>query len=418
MRVLIVSKYFPPFENARAQQMATVAKALGPAGCEVAVVAGLAPEVAETPVWDSAVRYVPTESMPSGGARARRLRWGYRRFVNSWRRRRWPARACRACLEVLREFRPDVMMTASMPDASHQVGLLLRRKTRIPWVAFFSDPRPPAILPGPYRHRKSVVRQALEMRLIRQVLRECTAVVMTSRYALPLMESGTGVNILRKSFTIPHVASQPASAAARTDRRLVHLGDLTPHRVSGALLEAVKLAAAEIPDRFGGLLCVGNVCEGFRALSREMDMEGLVACHGYVPESKAKEFAAAAHALLVLEADMAESPFLPRKFADYAATGRPIIAITPPASAIRDYMRRHGGGVAAAHNPQEIAAAIRAVFANGPARHEDKPDGGAGGLAAVFSATAVGAQYVELFDALCREAVASMEKGPRCPTRC
>jgi hypothetical protein len=69
-------------------------------------------------------------------------------------------------------------------------------------------------------------------------------------------------------------------------------------------------------------------------------------------------------ALLVLEADMPESPFLPSKFADYARVGRPIIAVTPNRSPIRQYLNQYGGGCAVTHDRQEISRAIGMVLKN------------------------------------------------------
>ena len=116
-----------------------------------------------------------------------------------------------------------------------------------------------------------------------------------------------------------------------------------------------------------------------------------------MPPERAAEIMLAAQALLVVEADMRISPFLPSKFADYAYAKRPILAITPPVSAIRDYLAKYGGGKAVSHNTSEIAAAIRDVFSEERCFGNDSTSLQEEQLSSAFSSDVVGAAYAKMF---------------------
>jgi len=294
-----------------------------------------------------------------------------KRFVislhNFFRRRGWWRRAVTDALEIVQEFNPDIILSSSSPYDSHCVALALQRKTGIPWIAYFSDPWPPLIMPVPYREspkHRGRLKTFWEMHLVRNTLRECAALVMGNSYALELMEKETGIAVIKKGFAIPHIGSEQLDKSLTTNKKLAHIGKLCDCRYSPELLAAVKRVAAEMPDRFEGLILVGRVCEAFQNLIRREEMEEIVELAGYLPDVRAKEIASRSHALLVVEANMKASPFLPSKFADYAMMGQPIIAITPPTGAIRDYLKKHGGGWAVTHNTDQIADAIRQAFKN------------------------------------------------------
>ena len=396
MRVLIIAEAFPPNKSPRALQMAKVVDALFEAGCEVRVMAGLAENEMEMASWRFPVQYVDSDKSRVSGALGRLSN----RVLDSRLWCQWARKTRDACLQLMKDFRPDIILTVSNPYHSHYVGLLLHRRNSIPWVAFFSDPYPPALLPAAHRWHTGTIRHLWDMRFIRKVLKGCSGVVMTNSYALHLMERKMGIKIQDKSFVIPHVGSEPEKKIRCTDGCLVHIGNLT-NRECPPLLEAVKQVASEMPKRFKGLVCVGRGYDEFRRIAREKNMEHLVTFIGQVSACKASQIAAGSHALLVIEADMPESPFLPSKFADYCMTGRPIIAITPPMSSIRDYLTEYGGGVAVSHSVQEIAKAIRYVFSNSCSYHEGEKCSEAGGLSSVFQASAVAASYMQMFEKLC-----------------
>lgn len=402
-KVLVLAKFFPPATPsrcARALQMAKVTDALCRAGCQLEVIAGLERHDAEPEGRAYPVHYIPeSQDGERWGSPHRWIRAGVH-MAERWIGSDWLGEARKVCLERCGAFCPDVLLTASLPCDSHLVGADVHAATAIPWVAFFSDPWPAHISPIPYHRPTPLYRRLTAMHTVRRILMQCDAVAMTSSYGLQLMSRETGLNLLDKGHVIPHIGVS-ASCSGKLMPRLVHMGDLT-RRGSPALVEAVKAVAGELPDRFRGLLCIGNAHDEYKSLTVQMGAENHVQFIDHLPNSEAESLAAQSQVLLVIEADMRESPFLPSKFADYARIGRPILAITPPRSAIRDYLNERGGGLAVTHNAADIADGIRTLFTD-PSWIVEKGQVCSEGLASSFAPERVATAYLEVFRSVTSE---------------
>jgi len=322
----------------------------------------------------------------------------------------WVNQAAIVSEQVIGTFKPHVLLTSSTPFESHLVGIRLKRRTGIPWVASLSDPWPRQIQPAPYGARKIPLLSVWQMRALRRVLRMCDGVHMPSVYGLRAVERPAEMPIAEKGWAIPHVGVPLSRAeAGGVLPWLVHFGQLTRERVSIALLRAIRLVADTHPDLFKGLFCVGTVCPEFEMQVRSLGLSEHVRVQQQVKTQEAWHIASKAGALLVVEADMVASPFLPSKFADYAFAGRPILALTPAVSQIRDYLRNSLTGVAVAHDTDEIVQALRRIFTNSD--HAGHWTGAVDErLAHEFSSQNVGTRYVEM---LC---ACVAKKGPVSPS--
>jgi len=117
-----------------------------------------------------------------------------------------------------------------------------------------------------------------------------------------------------------------------------------------------------------------------------------------VPPDECRSIASASHVLVVIEAPLSEGIFLPSKFVDYVAVGRPILAVSPGRGAVADFLTEHRGGVAADCTDHEaIAGALRQLYnawANGTLCTDYPSDG----LRSLFCESTVVNQYADVFD--------------------
>jgi len=398
--ILVISRLFRPSPEAHALQVSNVVDALRLEGMRVYVVAGLADTeqlACDLGHADPDTTYIPYKNRWNGCTLPQRA-WNRLcdeiSSVNPMSS--WVSAAVGACEKTLRDSRASIVVTTSTPFESHCVGLRLAQQMRIKWIASFSDPWPSKLLPFPYNTRQAWPFPLAQVWLLRQVLRRCDAVHMPSPYGVELVEQASKVPIAHKSWTIPHIGcAAPCGGSSLASGCLVHVGQLTPHRVSRPLLEAVRNASLSYPDRLTGLTCVGRVCKQFTHLVSEMRLDGLVKIVGSLPQMEAMSIAKGSLAPVVIEADMPMSPFLPSKFADYAAIGKPILAVTPRTSGIRDYLTQYGGGYAVGHDVGEIGEAIRRLIEQNSA-----PSSGvlpaSDRLRELFSSHRVGRQYADL----------------------
>jgi glycosyltransferase involved in cell wall biosynthesis len=394
---------FPPLSNAQSLQICKVTQALIDAGCDVKVIAGKINSINQQTdkyfsIEKCEIHYVPYHEDGVKIPWTSLLSKIWRRTAKEFERFLWIKQAVGVATKIIEECKPHAILTASMPIDTHQVGLHLKRTVGIPWVASFSDPWPYRLNPLPYDAVEIRISAHWDMRLIRQILTKCNAVHMTNKYAIDLVEKGTNVPIKGKSWSIPHIGSTiDKSGPSGVVGWLAHIGELGSERLCKQLLEAIKEVSPSIKNTFIGLLCVGTVCIEFENMIKQMGVENLVKIMGQVSPEKAAEIMREAKALLVVEADMPMSPFLPSKFADYACAKRPIIAITPPVSAIRDYIAKYGGGKSVSHNTKEISAAIREVFLENECFGKEPASLQEGQLPSVFSSDRVGGEYIKMF---------------------
>ncbi len=400
MKILLISHSFPPDPGARALQIGKVKSAIESLGIDIRVIAGLNQSNKDSIQWDQPHQnlYLVPYSLINIGQSfpARLVTRIYRELMAINPHNPWVRNAFKQSITLVKEFKPDLIMTSSTPFESHMVGLKLKKTIGLPWVASFSDPWPSSINPAPYNAYEMPVFKFFQISYLRSVLSQCDAVHMTNAHALKLVERKSKVNLSRKGFSIPHIGSKSnmnASADKIEAGRLIHLGFLSRERVSEQLLEAIRTVVGSDPDRFKGLLFVGKVSIEFKALVDKMGMKDMVHYYGSVSQEDAMAIAQRASALLVVEADMPESPFLPSKFADYARVGRPIIAVTPKRSPIREYLVQYGGGYAVTHDKKEISDAIRAVL-----RKDDRHTVRQSALSKQFTAGFVGHRYSYMFD--------------------
>jgi len=412
IRALIITKYFPPDLEARSLQIGKVSHAMMRNQCEVLVVAGLKDECSraesvQNEKLSNLVQYVPYKQCTKASTFIGRVWKRLALELNSSNpRNRWVDDAFAAALQLIKGYAPHVLVTSSMPFDSHLVGLQLKKCTNIPWVASFSDPWPPRICLPPYDTHRIPVFEQWQMLLLRRVLNSCDAVHMPNRQALELMESASRISIKSKAWAIPHIGSKITYHDDESQMGwLTHIGAFTRERVSPSLLDAVKITARKIPNQFKGLLLVGFVCPELRSLIKKMKLEPYVRISGSVSQDKAMSIAANSSALLVIEANMPMSPFLPSKFADYAQVGRPIIALTPQNSPIRDYLNTYGGGCAVSHNVDEISRAFESVFSDSMNAAPSARISNNCTLGDIFSGDTVAERYLDMFRTLQKERI-------------
>ncbi len=407
LKLLVVSKSFPPLQTAQALQIGKVAEAIADCDCEITVVAGIPNGDKEN------VKVLPENSSSHICYVPYSVPWlGKHRLTRIWARfclevspinnlYGWVTQASSAAIEVLKNQKIDVIMTSSSPFESHLVGLTLKRKTGLPWIASFSDPWPGSLSPKPYYTKGLPLFRNIRMALLKKVMSECNIVHMPNCYGIEWTEKISGFPITGKAVVIPHIGSSTPVTDTIPEYVgwLAHVGDLSNERVSRALLDGVQRAYMEIPDHFKGLLCVGKVCPIFNEMVHNMGMNGIVKLTGQLSANEAMLISRSVTALLVIEADMKMSPYLPSKFADYALIGKPILSITPSKSSIRDYLNRYGGGIAVGHVANEIFSAILEIFSQKskiePSINPRKSD-----LKSPFMSQVVGRQYMRMFQNL------------------
>jgi glycosyltransferase involved in cell wall biosynthesis len=260
------------------------------------------------------------------------------------------------------DYQPDVLATFAFPLIDNIIGLELKGRFHLPWLAHFSDPW----VDSPFKTDDRFTR-ALNARLEQRVIERADRLVFTSGETADLVMSKYPAALRSKVRIVPH-AYEPALFPRRSNNnngRLVirYMGDLYLSRTPKPLFQALEILSATEPE------LVNRFCFEIVGGVHELDLnqmglsrlpEGLVLFRSRVGYRESLELMTSAAGLMVIDAPVpkdAKSVFLPSKLIEYIGAGRPIIGLTPPGTAA-DLILKLGGWVADPGDPQQLAAVV------------------------------------------------------------
>ena len=293
---------------------------------------------------------------------ARRFLPLYARIPDEYRP--WVPVAERVAIAKLAEtgFEPDVLVTFGEPMSDHLLGLRLKRRLGLPWVAHFSDPW----VDNPFR-AGDVLANRINRRCERDTIAAADRVIFTSRETLDLVMSKYPSSWRSKTDVLPHSfdpALYPAEPIRRDRIVIRHLGNFYGARTPYPLMRALRTLWDRDRASLDGVdvELVGRVQTGmrwhpaYRALP-----EGLVKVRGTVPYSESLRLMSEADLLLVMDAPADLSVFLPSKLIDYLGSGTAVMGIVPPGTSA-SLLKRLGGSVADPRRPEEVVTALRSAI--------------------------------------------------------
>ena len=363
--LLAVSWEMPPMYGPRATQVARTLGALAAIGWRSTVVC-MAPRRGG-PHWPDGAPFTP----PAGVDVLRvpspedwtivRAAWRTAPALRDYpdTKRVWVGPATRAALSAASAGKPAGIVTFAQPWSNHLVGLRVRRKTALPWVAHFSDPW----VDSPYA---TVRQQAIWRPLEAEVVGAAAALVFVSDETAELVMRKYPDEWRHKVSVVPQGFDARAAKAVASPRRagplrIVYTGRFyAGARTPLPLLRA--LASLNTARPLAGTLeltFVGPHVDGFARDAAALGVASLVRFQGRVPPAEAAALAADADVLLVIDApSTGPSVFLPSKLIDYLPFRKPILGITPEPGAAAALLRRLGCPVAPPDDVAAIAAAL------------------------------------------------------------
>jgi glycosyltransferase involved in cell wall biosynthesis len=251
------------------------------------------------------------------------------------RKREWVFPALRH-LKRLRLEKFDAILTCSKPDSNHLIGLELKRRTNIPWIAYLSDPW----VDMPWQNYPSKRIAAYHLALETKVMTATDHILFTSEETQTLVMSKYPPQFRAKSGVLPHCfvpewyGGNPASESpADGPVRILHTGHFYGARTPRPIFRAAARLKSEEPMA-GKLKIVmyGGMAEEDQRFISESSLSDIVEIHGTIPYLASLEQMRSADYLLLVEAPpklLTGSVFLPSKLVDYLGTGKPILGITP-----------------------------------------------------------------------------------------
>ena len=362
-KVLVISRFYAPVQNTRAVQAERVVQALRDTGLDVRVISDGAGGKLNRTIAEAGL-YLNWAGLAWQGARQSRKK----ALQGGWR--------------------PDCVLSMSTPFDSHLLGYDLAKDLDVPWAVFLSDPWPIWTAPGPYAGSRKGLYRRLQFRCGERLLERCDALLAPTLEQIELQRQVYPALIEKPGIETLHCASvESPSAPADETAGIFHIGQITPERCSAALIDGIKTMAASLQGEKDVLTFVGNVADEIKQALSDEDEQGAVVFNSPVSSERSLELTRSAKALLLVEADMSRSPFLPSKITDYAAAQRHIIVVSNADSAMSRVVGGHTGVHCVPHNAKLIAEQLVAAYQQPQVAPRD--------LAAVFSPDKVASSYVD-----------------------
>jgi glycosyltransferase involved in cell wall biosynthesis len=251
------------------------------------------------------------------------------------RKREWVFPALRQ-LTKLRLENYDAVLTCSKPDCNHLIGLELKRRTNIPWIAYLSDPW----VDMPWQNYPSKRIAAYHLALETEVMTAADHILFTSEETRALVMSKYPTEFGEKSGVLPHCfvpdwygVNSAAESKADGPVTILHTGHFYGARTPMPIFRAAARLNSEAPMT-GKLKIVmyGGMAEEDQRFVSQNGLSSIVEIHGTIPYLESLEKMRSADYALLVEAPpklLTGSVFLPSKLVDYLGSGKPILGITP-----------------------------------------------------------------------------------------
>ena len=265
----------------------------------------------------------------------------------------WRGSATRAVMTEIKRTSPAAMVSFAQPWVDHLVALDIHRSTGIPWIAHVSDPW----VDSPYSDDIDADTLATWRKQEAEVIARADLIVFTNHIAARLVMDKYETH-KHKARVLPHcfIPAATDEVAPGHDRlRLFHSGDFfAGKRTPSTLFQAVHVLKCNgfALDRLE-IVFAGNAPSEVEDEVCQLGLSDIVEFLGKVDSSTVDRCARLSQVLMVIDAPIPNSPFLPSKAVDYLAYNRPILGITPRSGATGEFLSEFGFNVI---EPGDVAA--------------------------------------------------------------
>ena len=281
-------------------------------------------------------------------------------------KRVWIGRALTASRRALAEQPADLIVSFAQPWSDHLIGLQLHRETRLPWVAHFSDPW----VDSPYLDGAAWQRR-IWSRMERDVVAAATRLVFVNQETADRVMAKypaawrARARVVPQGFD-PYVPPRPSRLPRTGPLRVVYTGRFYDGvRTPDMLLAALALLQQRAPlEGRIHVEFVGGSMQPYARTAEQLGLSGVTAFSGRRSPDAARDAAAAADLLLVIDApSRGPNLFLPSKLIDYLPLRTPILALTPAEGATAGLIHRLGYNRVDPSDPAAIAGALANLIA-------------------------------------------------------
>lgn len=222
----------------------------------------------------------------------------------------------------------DTLITTGPPHSVHLIGLALKNKTSLRWIADFRDPWT-TISYHRYLRLSNRSKQK-HKKLEEQVLNSCDDLIVTSPKTKSNFEKITNkpIHLITNGYDFDNPKLKPNSEVFK----MSYVGSLLRDRNPLLLWEVLSDLINENKD-FNAcfeLHFYGKQANNFKEIIAHYKLDSIVHFHGYVSHQEAIELMSSSQVLLLIEINSEQtSEIIPGKLFEYLGVNRPVLALGP-----------------------------------------------------------------------------------------
>ena len=245
--------------------------------------------------------------------------------------------------EYITTHKIDTIITTGPPHSLHLIGLQLKQKHALKWVADFRDPWTQIGY-----HKKLNLGSSAQKKhknLETSVLQSADEIVVTSQKTKSLFLDLTTKPILVLTNGYDFEITNESTLDSKFT--VSHIGSLLEGRNPSILWEVLSDLLKKYEDFAAAfqLNLIGSVSEEVMNTICSFGLESYVCNIGYIPHIDVLESQKKSQVLLLIEEDSKETEYIiPGKLFEYMASKRPIIAIGPKASDVEKILNQTRSG--------------------------------------------------------------------------
>lgn len=258
-------------------------------------------------------------------------------------RRFWIKPSVNFLADYLQENKIDTIITTGPPHSMHLIGLNLKQKLDLHWIADFRDPWTQI---GYHQKLKllSSSRRKHE-KLEKAVLNGADQLITTSFTTREEFQkiTSTPIEVITNGYDYEKIKPVPLDKKFS----ISHIGSLLSGRNPQNLWEALSELVAENEDFAADfeLKLTGAVGEPVLESIKKYGLEQNLTVKGYVSHGEALQLQRSAQLLLLIEIDSEETRgIIPGKLFEYMVSNRPILAVGPQNADIQKIIRETNTG--------------------------------------------------------------------------
>jgi glycosyltransferase involved in cell wall biosynthesis len=256
----------------------------------------------------------------------------------------WVKPSVRFLEKYIAENSIDTIVTSGPPHSLHLIGLELKQKTNVKWIADFRDPWTTI---GYHKSlRLSNYASKKHKFLEHKVLNAADNIIVTSKTTKTEFEAITlkPIEVITNGYDIEDTDKQDLDAKFS----LAHIGSFLSERNPAILWESLVGLLSEIPDfnKHLEIKLIGAVSQEVLETITQFGLNPYLNNLGYVSHADAIAHQKKSQALLLIEIDSEETrSIIPGKLFEYMVSGRPVIAIGPIHSDFEEIISHTNTGV-------------------------------------------------------------------------